>query len=755
MGLFGFGKQTNFLSIDFGASALKLGRARVKGGKRLDFSLVDSISVQNFSSEDYVERSIAALKKSVDKNKLSKNQPVIIGLPASDVIIRRLELPAMPEDRLKKVIGYEAESHIPFPVDQVVMDHHLIARDQDGVEVLLAAVKETNLDKYLEIVEGAGLTPSVVDVTAFAYFNLFQFIQDNQGKKADRGVKALVDIGHGNTDIMVFEGKNLQFARSASVAGKALTGAIAEEFEVEPAEAAALKHQYGHIPLGKSSDEGTATGTKTGESLSRLAERRKQDEKPPSPPPPPPPPEESLEKPADESEHEKEEEDKPRPPSGDQSLTQPQEEAEKSEDEETEELSESIESTEISQDSPSEVDTESDEPADSEVETGQTSDKAISRDEIEQKLGLGKPRKPRGKQKTVEESKEDDEFELEGGILEEELEEEDGEGLLDDELDDDDSLSLGAAELNDQVETNDEAAEKSRRVGAAVNPRMNRLVGELRHTFDYFQSELGGGEITEIIVSGGSSKLNNLPEFISDGLGIQTVLFKPGDSIRGVNTVKIPEFAVSAGLQLRARPASCLLGFDLTPGELIVKKRRSQQKKRQRLLGLLLMLFALLLLLTGALFYQRRARELEVTEEILERLDPVVAQVEDLQVAEEEIRRRLQLIQNLEDQKSDILALLWEIEQFPRPDYGPELRERTWFESFDYTKDEPEGTFTIQGVTGNYEDASRVFRWMENRDHIISQISENMSTQEFVIEGEEWDMISFSARYSIAFGAER
>ncbi len=876
MGLFGLGGSSDYLSVDFGASAIKIAKAQISGGNSLKLTLTDTGSLPDVSPDQYIEECSRVLQQLVERNDLSKKQNVILALPANDVIVRRLELPEMPDERMSKVIGYEAESHIPFPLDQVVMDHHIISRTEEGTELILAAIKEENLNEHLDVIYEADLSPEIIDVTAFAYFNLFQFLDSDNGEKAPR---ALVDIGHGNTDIMVFEGETLYFARSASVAGEALNEDISKKLGVDLDEAEELKHKYGHVPLAEGTRE-KMTEAEEIDGLSQLAEEREVGEEsgpePAESTPPAPGKEESEEEEmtsggglelgaprSPEAGEESEEEPAPAPPEAEEkteeeseglSLGQPASPEESGEEKETSEEappappgpSPEDEGEKPEPPTPLEEEPGTGEmpspPADSEAENeelesepgppeppekpaedsaesppppteGKSEEEQEEEEKADEELSLGAPRKPdsdsaegsepaaepeveaeqetSAKEREKEEEKETEEEENSGLDLgsprgpAEESEENEGEeegldlgdGMLggdsssedkgddslmegggqedDDSSEEDEGLSLGAAaNETDMEEEGDE--ELAADVGSSIKPQIDRLVGELRHTFDYFQSQLNGGEIEEIIISGGTSKIKNLPEFIGEQLGYTARRLEASEAIEGISEEKSHEFVVCSGLQLRANPDLVRLDVNLVPENIIQQKRAQTQSQKLTAIGVLAAVMVVLFLGVGYLLFSHRKAEFHKSQQLLEDLKPIVEQVDELKQAKTKVKKRLDVIRRLEDQKAEILPFLYELNSFPKPQYTEGLRDRSWFKSFDYTKGDPNGKFKISGVTGDFEDVSKIFKWMESKEYIISQESESMNKQSFQLgENRSKEMVTFNAQYGITFTGEK
>jgi len=117
-----------------------------------------------------------------------------------------------------------------------------------------------------------------------------------------------------------------------------------------------------------------------------------------------------------------------------------------------------------------------------------------------------------------------------------------------------DALGLGA----DQAEAlKRDPAEKKADISAAMMPAFEKIISEIRMSFDYFETQFGKN-IDRLYVSGGAAYLFNMTDVLKEYLGIKVILWNP---FEGVNTAdqsidkelkNLPgQYAVAIGLALR------------------------------------------------------------------------------------------------------------------------------------------------------------------------------------------------------------
>src|SRR5437763_2170742 len=154
-----------------------------------------------------------------------RHEAVNYAVPAQSVFARFVKLPAVEEEKVERIIAFEAQQNVPFPIDEVVWDYQLIAGGGDEqVQVVLVAIKTDLLDEINGAVEETGLRTAIVDVATMALYNAFRY------NYADlSGCSLLVDIGARTTNLLFVEPQKI-FSRSVPLGGSSITAAIAKEF---------------------------------------------------------------------------------------------------------------------------------------------------------------------------------------------------------------------------------------------------------------------------------------------------------------------------------------------------------------------------------------------------------------------------------------------------------------------------------------------------------------------------------------------
>ena len=156
------------------------------------------------------------------------------------MIIKKITVPYETERDIEANILFEAENYVPFEIEEVYLDFHIIGeaptqKGKKGTEIFLVAAKKEVVDSYANIIQNAGLTPAVVDVDGFAIGNAFE------GSGVGDQSMVLLDLGASKATFSIVRGGMPLFTRDMALAGDQLTRAVADASGLSVAEAEEIK----------------------------------------------------------------------------------------------------------------------------------------------------------------------------------------------------------------------------------------------------------------------------------------------------------------------------------------------------------------------------------------------------------------------------------------------------------------------------------------------------------------------------------
>ena len=96
-----------------------------------------------------------------------------LGVASQKIALRVLELPAIDnEQELEAAIRFQAQEELPMPLEQAVLDYHVLERVDNGeggrMRVVVVGARRDTVEHLLAVARKAGLQPELVDLSAFA-----------------------------------------------------------------------------------------------------------------------------------------------------------------------------------------------------------------------------------------------------------------------------------------------------------------------------------------------------------------------------------------------------------------------------------------------------------------------------------------------------------------------------------------------------------------------------------------------------------
>ena len=267
------------IGIDLGTNTIKVAELALA---------VDGIEVTKLASAEInlppdapsperKKETINTVKGLLKANKISTKEAVFC-VPGQTVFVRRFRLPKTTEERLEKIIKYEARQQIPFPIEKTILEYQIMSPEgAQEVDVFLVALKKDVLYEFMDLVNRLGLKPIGVSISTLTLFNYhsvdsmpheafeerfgqkkkkfsFKFkmpklkikitkdknqtpesspsAEAPEGEMALEMVRAYIHIGSTMTDLSIGSlGAHpiLGFTRSIPIAGNAMTQAILEK----------------------------------------------------------------------------------------------------------------------------------------------------------------------------------------------------------------------------------------------------------------------------------------------------------------------------------------------------------------------------------------------------------------------------------------------------------------------------------------------------------------------------------------------
>lgn len=172
------------LGVDLGFNTVKIVELAIdKNSVRVIRAASAPTGATPSMSADESRNCIASAARDLIKKARFGSRQAVFSISGQKVFIRRFRLPATNEERLARIIQYEARQQIPFPLDKTILQYqYRQLPEENEVEVLLVALRIDEVRGFMQVAQRTGLTPTCVGVSSFALFSAHQFISlDEKG----------------------------------------------------------------------------------------------------------------------------------------------------------------------------------------------------------------------------------------------------------------------------------------------------------------------------------------------------------------------------------------------------------------------------------------------------------------------------------------------------------------------------------------------------------------------------------------------
>jgi type IV pilus assembly protein PilM len=244
------------LGLDISSTSVKLLELSKSGN---DYR-VESYGVEPLPENAVVEKNISdvdgvgeAIQRLIERSK-TKVKFAAVAVAGSAVITKTIEMNAeLSEDEMENQLQVEADQYIPYPLEEVALDFEVQGpspRNEEQVEVLIAACRRENVEMREAALELGGLKAKVVDIEAHCMQRTFemirnQFFEIDEEDEDDDKVIAVVDIGATMTTLSVLTNSGAPYTREQLFGGKQLTEEIQRRYSLSVEEAGLAKKQGG------------------------------------------------------------------------------------------------------------------------------------------------------------------------------------------------------------------------------------------------------------------------------------------------------------------------------------------------------------------------------------------------------------------------------------------------------------------------------------------------------------------------------
>jgi type IV pilus assembly protein PilM len=166
---------------------------------------------------------------------------VRLGIGSSRTGVRVFERPAVDDPRqLANAIRFRAYETLPIPIEEAMLDYHIVEDTTTPDRVLLAVAYRDLVDRFAATCAAAKIELAGIDIEAFALLRAVGGEPLHAGERSE-AARVAVSIGHDRTTVAVSDGRLCEFTRVLDWGGAHVTAAIERALEIDTDEAELMK----------------------------------------------------------------------------------------------------------------------------------------------------------------------------------------------------------------------------------------------------------------------------------------------------------------------------------------------------------------------------------------------------------------------------------------------------------------------------------------------------------------------------------
>lgn len=236
--------MSDFLGIDIGVGSIKM----VSISKIADKFVLEAIGEAKTPRVEWINSSkdtkpmeeVAATVKLLMSDLKLKPKQVVASLPEEEVVSRLIRLPPLKDGEIRDALKFEAETFVPYPLDQVSIDYEVVEKDEAGrLAVFAIAARNDLIQSYVKLFKIVGLDLIALESPAIAIRRAVV------ASVSESAAILLVDMGEKYSDIVSINKGNVYFTRAMSVGGESITRAISINLGLDMPSAEEYKKAYG------------------------------------------------------------------------------------------------------------------------------------------------------------------------------------------------------------------------------------------------------------------------------------------------------------------------------------------------------------------------------------------------------------------------------------------------------------------------------------------------------------------------------
>jgi type IV pilus assembly protein PilM len=234
------------VGVDIGSYAIKATGFSGRVGKQqlaVAGSVFNPVG-QSLPSDPTAFSQLAQTLKQLASEHGFSRKPIAASLPESLAYTSIVTMPYLSEAELASSIHWEAEQHVPVPLEEVYLEYEVLHRPKKGsvgekMQVLLVASKKEVVDRVQALFSEADLELIHLETGLLAcYRAVASLMPETQGG-------ALINLGALSTDVLIVDGGKPILSYTIQTGGLVFTRAVQQVLGLTGQQAEEYKRTYG------------------------------------------------------------------------------------------------------------------------------------------------------------------------------------------------------------------------------------------------------------------------------------------------------------------------------------------------------------------------------------------------------------------------------------------------------------------------------------------------------------------------------
>jgi type IV pilus assembly protein PilM len=168
---------------------------------------------------------------------------VRLSLPEYLTASRVVEVPFLTDAELASAIDWQAEQYIPIPKNDLTLQYQVLERplkktENAKMKVLLVGTRKSIAEKMNNVFLTIGIEPTLLETQIFALIRTLDFRPEDPNT-------LLVQLGANTSAMAAIAAGQFDFSVSSKIGSQLITNAIAQNFNLDQAQAETYKINYG------------------------------------------------------------------------------------------------------------------------------------------------------------------------------------------------------------------------------------------------------------------------------------------------------------------------------------------------------------------------------------------------------------------------------------------------------------------------------------------------------------------------------